>query len=284
MIQKLQKTCIIPTQKLKRKVNIAKTQFNQSSIPIIKAANARKWKHKDGGIVKAQLGTELPEVVVTPSADDKQVLSRLKEIIPDQSLRRAYLSRLDVTNGMDKQPVVDIRTGNVQTRYSSTPRDNNDYVNRLYYLWNNVGRPTIKNTSQNPLGVIIGKNRPMTNPLNDTIYLSEQSPSIEAELSHFVQYNVPHASNFGRTSPFTSRPSDWTNSQGQIGYDDPKHYEYDAHNRIEPELYSYLLGRGDYESPFTTYNLFQNLKNSKPNLKRNIVRTEGRPKNYGELW
>lgn len=246
------------------------------------AANARRWKHKNGGVLKAQEGIELPEVVITPSADDKQVLLRLKEMIPNQNLRRAFLSRLDTTKGYTL--IYDPKTEDYSKYYNYTLTDNNDYVNRLYYLWDLTGRPKIKHTSENIFEPIIG-NRPMTNPLTDTIYLSEQSPSLEAELSHFVQYNVPEASNFGRISVFTNRPSDWTNSRGQTGYDDPSHYEYDAHERIEPELYKYLLGRGEYKSPFTTYNLLQNLKKSNLNTnKKNIVKTEGRPKNYGELW
>lgn len=209
------------------------------------AANVRKWKHQLGGLLKAQEGMKtvvpkenntLPEITVTP---DKYTLNKIQEMIPNRNLRRAFLNSIDTPGGMQ----LNYDGNNLYKTYDGPIRDTNEYANRVYSVWDYVGKPKVRSSSDNPLGFIIGKDRPMASPTG-TIYISEKNPHLEAELPHFYQYTQPDTK-YGRfdSIPFISGnlPAD-IKVNGKTAYDRPDTFEYEAHRVIEPEMRRFFNG------------------------------------------
>lgn len=109
-----------------------------------------------------------------------------------------------------------------------------DSKKRLYDVWNTYGRPKInvEGSILNKLN-LLRKNRP--NVFGNTMYNIKNYYNLIAELSHFVQENVPLK--WLRDLPKTV--------QGELSgtrkhYRTPGHFEYEAHRLIEPTIKNYV--------------------------------------------
>lgn len=126
-------------------------------------------------------------------------------------------------------------------------------IARLYNVWNEADRPRL-NSYQNiiPIYHDNGESRANYNPLTNTAYNINTFSDAIAELAHPIQYKhgdrnkwYQYLINFPETIY-----EETIGNQRQ--YDNPKHYEYDTHNVVEPELRNYIkFGTPTKYLPFT---------------------------------
>ena len=252
------------------------------------AQNARRFKHQSGGVVTfdeklKSMPNLLPEITVKPNREESiRRRWRLEEMIPDKDLRQAYLKRLSEYGDDGFKFISEKEEGRTPINsfsitYDKPLIDTNDYLDRLYNLWQHVGKPSIKNSKDNPFSFIIGKDRPMNSPTGN-MYISQTHPSIEAELAHSYQYTHPETK-YGKfdSIPFLSGnlPADMK-VDDKTAYDRHGTFEHEAHSVIQPQIESYLRGDQSLDQINKTIKGFY--------ARKPRPRTEGRPRVYGELW
>lgn len=184
---------------------------------------------------------ELPEVVVKPSAEDKKVLRTLKRILPYKSLRDdfyKYVNDIEDTKLSQNERILKLNKMVKDVKYPVPHKPS-----ALKFVKDYDGRP-----------------QPFTTINANDFYNITSFDDYIAELSHALQYKgrkrfgLDTMSPLGGDARFIDDAGDYGGKKNYIsgeiskktpyasndGYSRPGHYEYNAHQIIEPAIYSYL--------------------------------------------
>lgn len=188
--------------------------------------------------VKGKDDNELPEVVVTPTKQDDIRVAQMRNIVPNNRLRKELYDYMNSTGGkMDILPL-------------------NDRVDRFIELWNYSNRPKIKDMYKDRYGDWVnmkddGTSRAYYSPYYNTMYLGDDDKgyTILSELAHAYQRNSKNSVLLKTTVPFEKLMHQVNNDKkdkyGRNGYNRIGNLEYNAHKLIQPSIDEYIFGYND---------------------------------------
>ena len=178
---------------------------------------------------------KLPEVIKIPSNKDVKTKQYIQQLVPNKNYRddlyksASYLNLKDSQNNLNNKSV-----------YIS----DNDYALRLARLYKAAGSPNINRLSIQE-GEYAKKGRAYMHHSyisNDDLYINTPEDLI-GELSHsygFKQGATPTINS--KIDQLIYGNSDNYYIKGKTGYSNPRHYEYQTHKVVEPNLYNFLRG------------------------------------------
>lgn len=179
----------------------------------------------------------LPEVVKTPSKRDIKTKQYIQNLVPNKNARDDLYKSASYLNFKDQ---AEFNSGNNKAEYTS----DNDSALRLARLYNEAGQPNINRLSiQDNNSAKIGRAYMIPGgPIKDNLYVNTPEDLI-SELSHSYGEKtglVPALKSVLTRTIYGS--SDNQYSKGKTGYDNPRHFEYQTHSVVEPNLYNFLKG------------------------------------------
>lgn len=140
-------------------------------------------------------------------------------------------------------------------KYRSNLKENineayaNDYIQRLYNVWNYAGRPKIS-TKPSLLGsIFIPKyyDRATYNPVTNTITIPKEDQNVLdydilkktiSELAHPIQFKIQKPNKIHTIIDALRSIEEIFGKQNR--YYDKQHFEYQTHQVIEPQLKNYI--------------------------------------------
>lgn len=180
----------------------------------------------------------LPEVVKTPSQKDIKTKQYIQNLVPNKNTRDDLYKTASYLNLKDQHSFDD--SENKKSLYSS----DNDYALRLARLYNAAGSPNINRLSIQDHDQAKQERAYMEQGYigKDNLYVNTPEDLI-SELSHsygFKQGATPAIKNLADDIMY-GNPDNYY-KKNKIGYDNPRHNEYQTHNVVEPNLYNFIRG------------------------------------------
>ena len=203
------------------------------------AANARKWKHKEGGIIRKMKTAaggpieKVPEVVITPDKNTKILGNNIRGIIKDPVLRNNFYKYILNSDEYRDVPYI----------------SDNEKIQRFINLYKKSGNPKVHVISPHGRPYYIGGIPFMNDIYASTSYYDneEDNANIVAELSHAYQYNNNYAKQLKLKPGIIKELKQGVNRifNEDEAYDKVGNVEYDAHSIIEPAMHEYISGSTD---------------------------------------
>lgn len=177
----------------------------------------------------------LPEVVKTPSQRDVKIKQYIQNLVPNKNVRDDLYKSSSYLNFKDQDDI-----NNNKAQYIS----DNDSALRLARLYNESGQPNINRLSIQD-NQFAKQGRAYMTPgyfTNDDLYINTPEDLI-AELSHSYGEKTGLVPRYkiGLTKMLYGNPDNYY-EKGKTGYNNPRHYEYQTHSVVQPNLYNFLKG------------------------------------------
>lgn len=177
----------------------------------------------------------LPEVVKTPSQRDVKIKQYIQNLVPNKNVRDDLYKSSSYLNFKDQDDI-----NNNKAQYIS----DNDSALRLARLYNESGQPNINRLSIQD-NQFAKQGRAYMTPgyfTNDDLYINTPEDLI-AELSHSYGEKTGLVPRYkiGLTKMLYGNPDNYY-EKGKTGYNNPRHYEYQTHSVVQPNLHNFLKG------------------------------------------
>lgn len=185
--------------------------------------------------VNKQTPVYLSEVIKTPSKRDIKTKEYIQKLIPNKNTRDDLYKVSSYLNIKDQNDI-----NNNKAQHIS----DNDSALRLARLYNESGQPNINRLSiQDNIG--LKKDRAYMTPgyfTNDDLYVNTPEDLI-AELSHSYGEKTGLIPRYkiGLTNILYGSPDNYY-EKGKTGYNNPRHYEYQTHSVVQPNIRNFLKG------------------------------------------
>lgn len=148
--------------------------------------------------------------------------------------KRAIISKFNNDNFIKAQNESNMRQENIDNI------DTNQFVKRIYNVWNEAGRPSITN-NKSIVNYISDPYRANYSPIFNKIYRAITLRDVIAELAHPIQDKKGNKKGFLKYITQFPKAIIGEITGDRSHYDDNNHYEGETHNIIEPELYDYII-------------------------------------------